>query len=109
LDKQKKKIKHISESSVRNEIKKWLGNRKYIRQKLLSVIRDRSWRQKEQYALPKKKSFHTQNYRKKTLISTIPSNITSLLQPNILIEGHKIGDFLSSSISVCYDPMCTQP
>ena len=32
LDKQKKKTKHISDSSFKNEIKNWLEHRKYTRQ-----------------------------------------------------------------------------
>jgi hypothetical protein len=43
FDKQKKKINHVSDSNVRNVITKWLENRKYTRQELLSVIRDKYW------------------------------------------------------------------
>jgi hypothetical protein len=39
--------------------------------------------------------FHTQTYRINILLSTIQSSITSLLQPNMLMEGHTIEDCLS--------------
>jgi hypothetical protein len=54
----------------------------------------------QQYTLPKKRFSHIQNYRGKTLLSPrVPSTLTSLLQPNILMEGNDIEDFWSLLIS----------
>jgi hypothetical protein len=99
LDKYKKKTKHVSDSSVRNGIKKWLGNRKYTCQELLSIIRDKSWREKYiDTTIPNKKS-PTYKTTEKNLLSPIPPTLTSLLQPNILMEGNCVEDFLSLLIS----------
>jgi hypothetical protein len=63
--------------------------RKCTRQELLSVIGDKSWRDKNKNKTKGKKISHVQNYRK-NLLSPIPSTLTSLLQPSILLEGNDI-------------------
>jgi hypothetical protein len=93
LDRQKKKTNNVSYSNVRNG-KKWLENRKYTRQDLLSVIRDKSWRGGGNVHYQRKKSPIHKTAEKK-LLSPIPSTLTSLLQPNILMEGNDIDNFLS--------------
>jgi hypothetical protein len=65
LDKQKKKTNLVSDSNIRNGIKEWLENLKYTHQNALSVIINKSWMKRKQYTLPKKKTSHIQNYRKK--------------------------------------------
>jgi hypothetical protein len=99
LDEQKKKTKHVSDSSVRKGIKKLLKNQKYTCQELLSVIRDKSWKRKNNNIHYQRKNLPHTKLQKKTLLSTIPLTLASLLQPNIMMEGHDIEDFVSLLIA----------
>jgi hypothetical protein len=75
LDKQKKKTKHVSDSIIRNGIKKRLENQKYTRQELLSVIREKSWIKKTIYTIPKKKSpIHKTTEKDSSIYNSINSH-----------------------------------
>jgi hypothetical protein len=79
LDRQKGRKKHITDSSSKKEIQKWLKSRKYMRKELLSGIRDASWRKKININNEIQKNIPYTKLQKNTLLFKIPSIIISLL------------------------------
>jgi hypothetical protein len=80
-------------------VMEWLENKRYSREELLAVVRNKKWRQQKQCTVPETSKLPLTRKQKDTLLSPIPRTLTTLLRPGELLVGTQIEYFLSHLVS----------
>jgi hypothetical protein len=80
----------MTDLSEREMVQEWMENKKYSREEIFAVVRNKKWRKIKQYTVAETSKPPLTRRHKDTILSPIPRNLTALLTTNELVAGAQV-------------------